>query len=337
MNPVIPLLCCCCSVAQLCPTLCDPMDCSTPGFPILHYLSPRVCSNLHPLSWWYHSTISSSVTPFSSCPQSFPASGSFPTSWLFASGGQSIGVSASTTNGFPLNLEQSPIQPFIMAFKASSDPPPHSPAVLYPPPPREFTCSSLVFSTAPGPLHLQTFAPAIFSWLHPSHHSASAQVLAPHWWLLPRQPTPSPSHSLLHYPDIQDFVIKHDLIYVFIHLWSLPNKNVSCTRAGMGSALLDCWFSSIEKKAWHFVGTISPLHTNLQVVNFQRCKHACQPMYANCCRLDFFKELNCKIQFFHFYFLCLFLCIYHLCEKYYKPITISTIQPIVLLWCMRVC
>ena len=46
-------------------------------------LSPRVCSNSSPLSWWCHPTISSSVVPFSSCPQSFPASGSFPMSWLF--------------------------------------------------------------------------------------------------------------------------------------------------------------------------------------------------------------------------------------------------------------
>ena len=51
---------------------------------------PRVCPSSCPLSWWCHSTISSSVTPFSSCPQSFPASGSFPTSRLFESGGQSI-------------------------------------------------------------------------------------------------------------------------------------------------------------------------------------------------------------------------------------------------------
>ena len=55
-------------------------------------LSPGVCSNSCPLSWWCHPTISSSVVPYSSCPQSFPASGSFPRSWLFASGGQSIGV-----------------------------------------------------------------------------------------------------------------------------------------------------------------------------------------------------------------------------------------------------
>ena len=47
------------------------------------------------LSWWCHPTISSSVVPFSSCLQSFPASGSSPVSWLFISGGQSIGTSAS--------------------------------------------------------------------------------------------------------------------------------------------------------------------------------------------------------------------------------------------------
>ena len=53
--------------------------------------------NPYPLSQWHHPTISSSVIPFSSCLQSFPASGSFPVSQLFASGGQSIGVSASTS------------------------------------------------------------------------------------------------------------------------------------------------------------------------------------------------------------------------------------------------
>ena len=58
--------------------------------------TPRACSNSCPLSWWHHSTISSSVIPFSSCLQSFPASGSFPVSQFFASGGQNIGVSAST-------------------------------------------------------------------------------------------------------------------------------------------------------------------------------------------------------------------------------------------------
>ena len=60
-------------------------------------LTPRVCSNSCPLSWWCRLTISSSVIPFSSCLQSFPASGSFLMSQLFASGGQSIGVSASAS------------------------------------------------------------------------------------------------------------------------------------------------------------------------------------------------------------------------------------------------
>ena len=63
--------------------------------------SPRACSNSCPLSWWCHPTISS-VVPFSSCPQSFPASRSFPMSRLFASGGQSIGASTSV---FPINVQ----------------------------------------------------------------------------------------------------------------------------------------------------------------------------------------------------------------------------------------
>jgi len=67
-------------------------------------LSPWVCSNSCPLSQWCHPTISSSVTPFSSCPQSFPASGSFPMTQLFTSGGQSIGVSASASV-LPMNTQ----------------------------------------------------------------------------------------------------------------------------------------------------------------------------------------------------------------------------------------
>ena len=70
------------------------------------YPSPtiRVHPNPYPLSRWCHSTISSSVMPFSSCLQSFPASGSFPMSQLFESGGQSIGVSASTSI-LPMNTQ----------------------------------------------------------------------------------------------------------------------------------------------------------------------------------------------------------------------------------------
>ena len=59
--------------------------------------TPGVHTNPCPSSWWCHPTISSSVIPFSSCPQFFPASGSFPMSQLFALGGQSIGVLASTS------------------------------------------------------------------------------------------------------------------------------------------------------------------------------------------------------------------------------------------------
>ena len=99
------------SVAKLCLTLCDPMNQSTPGLPVHHQLLeldyptheldyPSSC----PLSQWCHPTISSSVIPFSSCPQSFPASGSFQMSQPFASGGQSIGVSASTSV-LPMNTQ----------------------------------------------------------------------------------------------------------------------------------------------------------------------------------------------------------------------------------------
>ena len=67
-------------------------------------LSPGVCSNLWSLSWWCHQTILSFVGPFSSCPKSFPASGSFPMSQLFTSRGQSIGAPASTSV-LPMNIQ----------------------------------------------------------------------------------------------------------------------------------------------------------------------------------------------------------------------------------------
>ena len=66
--------------------------------------TPGVYSNSCPLKWWCHPAISSSVVPFSSWPQSLPASGSFPMSQLFASGGQSTGVSASTSV-LPMNTQ----------------------------------------------------------------------------------------------------------------------------------------------------------------------------------------------------------------------------------------
>ena len=80
------------SVAQWCPTICDPMNRSMPGLPVHHQLLEFTQTH-----WWCHPTISFSVIPFSSCLQSFPASGSFQMSQLLATGGQSIGVSASAS------------------------------------------------------------------------------------------------------------------------------------------------------------------------------------------------------------------------------------------------
>ena len=80
---------CCCPIAKSCPTICDPMN-SLP----CPSLSLGVCSDSCPLNQWYYVAISSSATPFSFCLQSFSGSGSFPTRWHFASGGQSIRTSA---------------------------------------------------------------------------------------------------------------------------------------------------------------------------------------------------------------------------------------------------
>jgi len=78
---------------------CDPMDCITSGLPVIHHLPKFAQTHAH----WCHATISSSVISFSSCLQSFPASGSFLMSRLFTSGGQSIGASASAI--FPINIQ----------------------------------------------------------------------------------------------------------------------------------------------------------------------------------------------------------------------------------------
>ena len=92
--------CCCCLVTESCSTLCNPVDWDAK--PPCPSLSPRVCSNSCLLSQWCYLTISSSVIPFSSCPQSISASGSFPMSRLFPSGGQSIRALASV---LPINIQ----------------------------------------------------------------------------------------------------------------------------------------------------------------------------------------------------------------------------------------
>ena len=69
---IIANICCCYSVAASCPTLCNPMSYSMPGFPVLHYLPEFAQTHVH---WqWRHPTISSFITPFFSCLQSFPVS-----------------------------------------------------------------------------------------------------------------------------------------------------------------------------------------------------------------------------------------------------------------------
>ena len=91
------------SVSQSCPTL-RPHE-SQHARPPCPSSTLGVYSNSCPSSWWCHSAISSSVVPFSSCPQSLPASGSFPISQLYAWGGQSIGVSASASV-FPMSTQE---------------------------------------------------------------------------------------------------------------------------------------------------------------------------------------------------------------------------------------
>ena len=98
------------SVTQSCPTLCYPMDCSMPGFPVHHHLLEFTQTQVH----WLGDAIQPShplLSPFSSCLQSFTASGSFLMNQLYTSGGQNIGASASTSvlkmniqDWFPLGL-----------------------------------------------------------------------------------------------------------------------------------------------------------------------------------------------------------------------------------------
>ena len=100
------------SVAQSCPTLYDPIDCSTPGFPVHHQLPEPTQTRVHSVGNCHPNILSSSsvmpfsspVMPFSSHLQSFPASGSFQMSHFFTSGGQSIRVSASRSV-FPMNIQ----------------------------------------------------------------------------------------------------------------------------------------------------------------------------------------------------------------------------------------
>ena len=97
----LPFFCCYCSLSRI---LLFVTPWTTAHQASQFFTISRACSNLCPSTWWCHPTISSSVVPFSSCPQSFPASESFLMSWLFASGGQSIGASPSASV-LPMNIQ----------------------------------------------------------------------------------------------------------------------------------------------------------------------------------------------------------------------------------------
>ena len=101
---------CPCLVTQSCPTLCNPMDCSTPGFPVLHHLLEFAQTQFSRVGDAIQPSCPLS-SPLSSCLQSFPISGTFPMSRLFSSGGQIIETSASASvlpmdiqGWFPLGL-----------------------------------------------------------------------------------------------------------------------------------------------------------------------------------------------------------------------------------------
>ena len=99
----------CCSISPSCPTLCDPMDCSTPGSSVLHYLLSLL--KLMSIESVMPSNHLASVVPFSSCLQSFPASGAFLMNRLFTSGGQSIGSS--------LNVDVSQLSPSFFSLPST--------------------------------------------------------------------------------------------------------------------------------------------------------------------------------------------------------------------------
>ena len=90
------------SVAQSCLSLCNPMDGSTPGLPVHHQLQEFTQTHVYPVGDAIQP--SHPVVPFSSCPQFFPASWSFPMSQFYTSGGQNIGVSASESV-LPMNIQ----------------------------------------------------------------------------------------------------------------------------------------------------------------------------------------------------------------------------------------
>ena len=130
-------------------TLCHPIDCSAPGFPVCHQLL-ELHTNSCPLSWWCHPTISSFVVSSSSWLQSYSATGSFLMSQFFASGDQSMGASASASvfsmniqDFFPLELSD------LISLKSKG--------LSRVPTPQFKSINSLVLSFLYSPTHIHTW------------------------------------------------------------------------------------------------------------------------------------------------------------------------------------
>ena len=197
-------------------------------------LSPGVCSNSCPLSQWFNPTISSSVIPFSSCLQSFPASGCFPMSWLFTSGGQSIGTSASI---LPVNIQGwSPLGLtglISLQSKGLS---------------RVFTSTTLplaialpfAWTTVPLDGHntLTSFRPLLSLSLCPN-----SNVPAPDT----HSPLPLPSHGLIFLRASSHHLTYLLRVCVFLLWWKLWEGKDFCW-------FVYCGFSSTQDIAWHIIG-----------------------------------------------------------------------------------
>ena len=103
LNPLLTACCCCFSAAKSCLTLCNLMDCSMPGSSVFHCLTEFAqIMSIESVMLSNHLILCLPLSPF--CLPSFPASGSFPVSLLFTSGGQSIGASASASV-LPMNIQ----------------------------------------------------------------------------------------------------------------------------------------------------------------------------------------------------------------------------------------
>ena len=167
------------SVTKSCPTLWDPMD--QHARLLCPPLSPGVCSHSWPLSWWWYLTISSFVTPFSFCLQSFPASGSLPVSRLFASGGQSIEASAPEKRlGSPFRNSTSPRVSAEEAFSTQAQFCHLGSSVSLLPSVPILALPSLVFPTGFFPQHENTLKSfPSYQWLHTTIFKMGNQQGAP--------------------------------------------------------------------------------------------------------------------------------------------------------------